>query len=175
MSNSTPIFEPANRGERRTAGFRITGRPTIDPVGWDRRVRDVRFICPACGDERPGGVYTDPDGGIRVDCEGCTRSFDTGVLDIPTVATLGQWYTAAIRHARSILRETPGRERSDLAIAWCRRLAPELSRSGKVMFLDALSSPLQGRITDAHRRTLVDLGAALGMSTADLNRYLLSI
>ncbi|MFZ8999447.1 MAG: hypothetical protein ACO225_05795 [Ilumatobacteraceae bacterium] len=173
MSASSPTSDtrPTGIPERR-----IGGRPKIDPVGWDRQLRDVQFICPGCGAERAGGLFTEPDGGARVECRVCARSYHPDVLDVPTTEVLGHWYAEAMQHARQALRRATERPGSpEQAVAWCRRLAPELSRSGKAMFLDAVCRPLLGRITDMHRRTLVDLGAALGMSTGDLNRFLLSI
>ncbi|MEY2957759.1 MAG: hypothetical protein RLZZ01_327 [Actinomycetota bacterium] len=156
--------------------LRIAGRPRIDPIGWDRRIRDVRFVCPGCGDECSGGLFTEPDGGTRVECDGCARRYHPDVLDVPTTEVLGQWYAQAVRQARCALRDATGRsDEPDEAVAWCRRLAPELSRSGKTKFLDAVIRPLLGRITDRHRCTLVDLGAALGMSAGDINRFLLSV
>lgn len=135
--------------------------------------RRVSFVCPFCGDDRAGAHVVDPSGAEWVDCDECSYRCDAGVLDIPTEATLAEWHSHAVRHARTALRCADGTPAcSYLAIVWCRRLAPELSPWGKASFLETVTRPLAGALTREQRAVVLQLGIALHMPPSAINRLL---
>lgn len=136
-------------------------------------VRDVRFACPSCAEDRDGRLVADADGTRRVVCDECGYRCDPGVLEIPTEAMLTEWHAQALRHGQTALRCADGSPScSYLAIVWCRRLAPELSPWGKTSFLDAVVRPVEGELTREQREVLLQLGVALRMSPTAINRFL---
>lgn len=135
--------------------------------------RAVRFVCPACGDDRDGLHVHDRDTESWVQCTACSYRCDPGVLQIPTEAMLAEWHAQALRHGQAALRCADGTPScSYLAIVWCRRLAPELSLWGKTAFLDTVARPLAGELTREQRDVLVHLGVALRMPATAINRVL---
>lgn len=136
-------------------------------------VREVRFSCPLCGDDR-SGIHVDERGGSAwVECSDCGYRCDPGVLEIPTEAMLAEWHAQALRHGLAALRCADGSPScSYLAIVWCRRLASELSPWGKTSFLDTVTRPLDGTLTREQREVVVQLGIALQMSPTAINRFL---
>lgn len=146
---------------------------TTAPDGVDRILREVRFACARCGNERPGSVVGTPGIDLTVICRTCGRQSDEGVLDVPTESLLASWRAQALQHARSALRSAArGETCSLLALVWCRRLAPELTPWGKVAFLDATVRHLDRPLTCDHRRVLVEIGVALQMTAPAVNGFI---
>lgn len=136
-------------------------------------VREVRFACPLCGEDRSGLHVDDSGGDAWVECSVCSYRCDPGVLEIPTEAILAEWHTQALRHGQAALRCADGSPScSYLAIVWCRRLAPELSLWGKTAFLDDVTRPLAGSLTRDQRDVVLQLGVALQMPPTAINRFL---
>lgn len=139
-------------------------------------VTPVQFVCPRCGDDRPGVHVRHHDESEWVDCDECSYRCDTGVLAIPTEAVLAEWYSLAVRHGLAAMRCADGTPTcSYLAIVWCRRLAPELTLFGKLGFLDRVARPLVGTLTHEQRKVVRDLGVALQIPAAHLNDLLSSL
>jgi hypothetical protein len=156
FSLEEPFEETAVRTVRTTVLFRM-----------------VEFVCPHCGEERSGAHVDGDDGVTYVECFECAREFDNSVLRVPTRARLAAWRDDAVLHGTTALECADGIHRcSFLAEASCRRLAPELTPIGKTRLLDELVRAIGGEPTDAQRRVLVELGAALGLTAPMINGYL---
>lgn len=135
--------------------------------------RLVEFVCPDCGEERIGAHVDGDDGVTYVECCTCHHELDASVLRVPTQARLEAWRSDALLHGSTALQCADGAHRcSYLAEASCRRLAPELTPIGKTRLLDELVRTVGGELTSAHRGVLVELGVALGLSSAVINGYL---
>lgn len=148
-----------------------------EPVGDTLRatvlLRIVEFVCPHCGDQRPGAHVGRDDGVTFVECSDCHGEFDVSVLRVPTRARLDAWRADAVLHGATALQCADGVHHcSYLAEASCRRLAPELTPIGKTRLLDELVRSVGGELTHAHRTVLVELGVSLGLTAAVINGYL---
>jgi transcription elongation factor Elf1 len=135
--------------------------------------RLVDFVCPDCGDERSGAHVDGDDGITYVECSTCHHDFDVSVLRVPTQARLDAWRADAVLHGTTALQCADGVHRcSYLALASCRRLAPELTSIGKTRLLDELVRAIDGEPNQAQRGILVELGVALGLPAPVINGYL---
>lgn len=132
--------------------------------------RLVEFVCPRCGDERSGAHVDGDDGSTYVACDRCGAEHDPSVLRVPTNAKLETWRSDAELHGATALQSADGIHGcSYLALASCRRLAPEMTRFGKGRLLRQLLSSVGGRLTPAQHDIAVELGAALGLPPAAVN------
>jgi transcription elongation factor Elf1 len=132
--------------------------------------RLVDFVCPRCGDERTGAHVDGDDGTSYVECDVCRNEFDPSVLRIPTQAVLEIWRDDAVLHGNTALRCADGIHGcSYLALASCRRLAPEMTVFGKTRLLTELIDSVGGELTPAQRSIAVELGVALGLPAAAIN------
>lgn len=133
----------------------------------------VEFVCPQCGDERSGAHVDGNDGVTYLECCECHHEFDVSVLRVPTQARLETWRDDAVLHATTALQCADGVHGcSYLALASCRRLAPELTPIGKTRLLDEILRSVGGEAATAQRAILVELGVALGLSAPLINGYL---
>lgn len=134
--------------------------------------RLVDLVCPHCGDERQGAHVDGDDGVTYVECCTCHHEFDVSVLRVPTQARLDAWRADAVLHGTTALHCADGVHRcSYLALASCRRLAPELSPIGKTRLLDEIVHSADIDLDGAHRGVLVELGVALGLPASVINGY----
>lgn len=132
----------------------------------------VDFVCPRCGDERRGALVDGDDGTAYVECSACHDEFDVSVLSVPTRARLDAWRADAVLHASTAMQCADGVHRcSCLALASCRRLAPEMSAIGKMRLLDEVVRNVGDELGPAQRSVLVELGAALGLPAAAINGF----
>lgn len=155
-----------------TMDLRDDRHPTA-PAAGSAVVRVVQFACPLCGEDRSGHHVVEPSGSAWVECDECGYRCDPGVLEIPTQAMLAEWHAQALRHGQAAIRCADGTPAcSYLAIVWCRRLAPELAPWGKAAFLDRVARPIAGRLDRHQREVVLQLGVALQMSPAAINRVL---
>lgn len=135
--------------------------------------RLLDFVCPRCGDERQGALVDGDDGTAYVECSSCHHDFDVSVLSVPTRARLDAWRADALLHATTALQCADGVHRcSCLALASCRRLAPEMSPIGKIRLLDEVARTVGDEPGPAQRSVLVELGAALGLPAGAINGFL---
>jgi transcription elongation factor Elf1 len=148
-------------------------QPVFHTVNTTVLFRRVEFVCPHCGDERPGALVDGDDGTAYVECCSCHHEFDGSVLRVPTRARLDAWRADAVLHGTTALQCADGVHRcSCLALASCRRLAPELSPIGKTRLLDELVRSVDGELTTAHRGVVLELGIALVLPAPVINGYL---
>lgn len=135
--------------------------------------RLLDFVCPQCGDERTGAHVDGNDGVTYIECCDCHHEFDVSVLRVPTQARLDSWRADAVLHATTALQCADGVHGcSYLALASCRRLAPELTGIGKSRLLDEVRRSVGGEPTAAQRGIIVELGVALGLPAPVINGYL---
>lgn len=132
--------------------------------------RLVEFVCPRCGDERSGAHVDGDDGETYVACDDCGSDLDPSVLRVPTRARLATWRDDAALHGATALQSADGIHGcSYLALASCRRLAPEMTPFGKSRLLRELIASVGGRPTPAQQAIAVELGVALGLPAAAVN------
>ena len=148
-------------------------QPVAHTVNTTVLFRHVEFVCPHCGDERPGALVDGTDGTAYVECCACHHELDVSVLRVPTRARLETWRADAVLHGTTAMQCADGVHGcSCLALASCRRLAPELSPIGKTRLLDEIVRSYAGEVTTAHRSVLLELGIALGLPAPVINGYL---
>lgn len=132
--------------------------------------RLVDFVCPRCGDERTGAHVDGDDGVTYVECDDCGGELDSSVLRTPTRARLAGWRDDAVLHGNTALQCADGVHGcSYLALASCRRLAPEMTVFGTSRLLRELIGSVGGRLTPAQRGVAVELGVALGLPAPAIN------
>lgn len=135
--------------------------------------RLVDFVCPVCGDERRGAHVDSDDGTTSVECFDCGTEFGVAVLAVPTRAGLAAWRDDAVLRGDTALRcADDDHPCSMLALASCRRLAPELTDAGKGRLLAEMARTAGGVTTRAQRAVLLELGVALGLSAPAINGLL---
>ena len=82
------------------------------------------------------------------------------------------WRADAVLHGATALHCADGEhDCSFLALASCRRLAPELTAVGKTRLLDEIVRSADTELGQAHRAVLVELGVALGLPAVVINGY----
>jgi hypothetical protein len=135
--------------------------------------RLVDFVCPRCGEERRGSHVDADDGSTFVECHSCESMFDAAVLRVPTMRHLEAWRADAALHGDTALRSADGIHGcSYLALASCRRLRSELTPFGKMRLLSEIVGSAGGRLHDAQRVIVAELGAALGVQPAAVSALL---
>lgn len=152
-----------------SAVTRLSG-PIAEPTAPTTTLfRLVEFVCPRCGDERTG-AHVDGALGTYVECDECGSELDSSVLRIPTRAVIATWRDDAVLHGNTALLCADGIHGcSYLALASCRRLAPEMTGFGKTRLLTQLIGSVGSELTPAQRGIAVELGVALGLPATAIN------